>query len=259
MSAAVVTKRQPGRDLSVMVGRSLRHTVRGVDALFVGLFLPVMIMLMLTTVFGGAMDTGGGAYVDYVAPGVILLCAGYGASLTAVSVTADVQEGIIERFRTMNLLPAAAVIGHVVASVLRNLVSVVLVVTTALLIGFRPRADLLDWLLIALVIVGFVLALSFVSAAIGLVAPSPEAAGAFGFVLLFLPYLSSAFVPVQTLPGWLQPVAAHQLFTPLTDTIRALLQGTSPGADLWIALAWCTALLAVGVLATITLWRRRRH
>ena len=249
----------PWRDLTVMTGRSLRHAVRGVDALLIGLMLPVSVMVLMTTVFGGALDTGHGSYVDYVVPGVILLCAGYGASLTAVAVHTDLRTGALARFRTMNLLPAAAVLGHVVAGVLRNLVSVGLVIGTALWLGFRPRADLGGWLLVLAVVTLFVLALTLLSAAVGLAAPSTESAGAFGFVLLFLPYLSSAFVPVDTLPGWLRPFAAHQPFTPLTDTLRAVLAGEPAGSAAGVGIVWCLGVGVVGAAVTVALWRRRRR
>lgn len=247
----------PVTDIAVMIGRSLRHSVRNVDALFVSVFLPVLLMLLMTTVFGGALETGG-SYVDYVVPGVIVLCAGYGASTTAVSVTSDMTEGIVARFRTMNVMPSAVLTGHVVASVLRNLFSTGLVVLTALAIGFRPAADIGAWLGVVALLILFITAMSWLSAAFGLVARSVEGASAFGFVLLFLPYLSSAFVPLDTLPRWLQPIAEHQPFSPIIDTMRGLLRDTPTGDQWWIAVLWCAAILVVATAASAVLWRRSR-
>lgn len=255
MSAPV--RPAPLSDTAVMVHRSVRHSLRNVDALFVSVLLPVLLMLLMTTVFGGAMDIDG-SYVDYVVPGVIVLCAGYGASTTAMSVTKDMTEGIVTRFRTMNVLPSAVLTGHVAASVLRNLVSTGLVVLTALAIGFRPHAGLGGWLGALALLVLFITAMSWLSAAFGLVARSVEGASALGFVLLFLPYLSSAFVPVHTLPGWLQPIAEHQPFSPLIEAIRELLLGTGVGDAGWIAVVWCAGLLMVSAAATAVLWRRSR-
>jgi len=203
MTNLSIERPRPVADSLIMIGRSMRHTVRNVDSLLIGIMLPVMLMLLMTTVFGGAMELGRDHYVNFVAPGVILLCAGYGASLTAMSVTHDMREGIIRRFRTMNVLPSAVLIGHVVTSVVRNLVSTTLVVVSALVIGFEPRATALDWLAATGLVVLFVLALSWLSAVVGLIARTVEGAASFGFFLLFLPYLSSAFVPIGTLPDWL--------------------------------------------------------
>lgn len=257
--APAVSGYRPLADTAVMIDRSLRHTWRNVDSLLIGILLPVMLMLLLTTVFGGAIQSGGVDYVNYVAPGVLILCAGYGASMTAMRVTEDMQEGIVDRFRTMNMLPSAVLTGHVVASVLRNLMSVALVIGTALLIGFSPEAGPLEWLGALGVLVLFILALSWLSAAIGLVARSVEGASVFGFFLLFLPYLSSAFVPVDTLPGWLQPVAEHQPITPINEAVRGFLLGTPVGNYAWIAVAWCLGILLVAGVATSVLWRRTRR
>ncbi|WP_232661008.1 ABC transporter permease [Pseudonocardia sp. TRM90224] len=246
-------------DSSVMIGRSLRHTTRNFDSLFIGIFLPVMLLLLMTTVFGGAVSGTAGDYVTYVVPGVLLLCAGYGASMTAMSVTTDMKEGIVDRFRTMNVLPSAVLTGHVVASVARNLVSVGIVIATAYAIGFRAAAGPLGWLAAIGLIVLLIFAMSWASAAFGLVAKTPEGASSFGFFLLFLPYLSSAFVPIDTLPGWLQPIATAQPFTPLNESIRGLLLGNPIGNSGWAAVAWCLGILVVSGFTASALWRRTRR
>ncbi|MEE6280467.1 ABC transporter permease [Georgenia sunbinii] len=246
----------PLADTLVMIRRSLRHAVREPEVILLGVALPVGIMLLITIVFGGALDTGGGAYVDYVVPGVLLLVGGYGAAQTAISVTKDVTEGIVARFRTMPMTPSAVLTGHVVASVLRNLVSLALSLATALAIGFRPTAGLAEWLGATGVIALYMLAVSWLSAAAGLVVKTVEGASAVSFALLFLPYLSSAFVPVSTLPSWLHGFAEHTPFTPIIETVRALLFGQPTAGHLGPALAWLTGLLAVGIVGSAVMWRR---
>ena len=243
-------------DMRAMVGRSVRLSVRNVDALITALALPVILMLLFVYLFGGAIDTGT-EYVTYVVPGVILLCAGFGSSLTAVAVSQDMTGGIIDRFRSMDIGGPAVLTGHVVASVTRNLLSTVLVLAVAFLIGFRPHADPAQWLAALGVLVVFVIAFSWLSAAIGLVARSPEAANGFSFFVTFLPYPSSAFVPIDTMPSWLHGFAEHQPFTPVIESMRGLLLGTPVGNAPWLALAWCGGILVAAVTASGFLFRRR--
>ena len=245
-------------DTATMVGRSLRHTVRNLDALLTSVFLPVVIMVMFTVVFGGALEIGHGSYIDYVVPGVILLCAGFGAASTALSVTKDMTEGIVARFRTMNIVPSAVLTGHVTASVIRNLVATTLVVVTALALGFRPAASPTQWAAAAGLVLLFIVAMSWFSAMIGLVTRSVDAAASLGFFILFLPYASSAFVPIDTMPGWLQPIARNQPITPLTDALRSLLHGEAAGTQAGLAVAWCLAITAVSVAGCVVLWNRSR-
>ena len=220
------------------------------------ILLPVLLMLMFTWVFGGAIAPGGG-YVDYVVPGIVLTCAGFGASSTGVYVANDMRAGVIDRFRTMPLRSSAVLTGHVVASLVRNLVATAVVVGVALAVGFRPTASLAGWLRATGVIALYILAITYLFAAIGLAAGSPEGANGYGFALLFLPYVSSAFVPVETMPEWLEPVARHQPVTPVIETIRALLFGGPVAAHGWWALAWCAAILAGAIAWGGWLFRRR--
>jgi ABC-2 type transport system permease protein len=240
----------------VFVGRSLRHSLRDGESLLMAIMLPVMLMLMFTWVFGGAIDPSG-AYVDYVVPGIILTCAGFGASSTAVYVANDMRTGIIDRFRTMPLRAGAVLTGHVVASLLRNLVATAIVIGVGVLVGFRPTANLLEWVGTAALIAVYILAITYLFAAIGLAAGSPEGANGYGFILLFLPYLSSAFVPVPSMPEWLQPIAQYQPITPIVETIRALLMGTPITGEAWWALGWCAAILALAVVWGAWLFRRK--
>ena len=189
-----------------MAGRCVRLSMRQIDALITSLALPVLLMLMFVYLFGGAIQTGGD-YVTYVVPGVILLCAGFGSATTAVTVSQDMTGGIVDRLRSMDVGGPAVLAGHVAASVVRNAASTALVLAVALLIGFRPDAGALAWLAAGGVLLAFVLAISSLAAALGLVATSPEAANGITFVVMFLPYASSAFVPVDTMPSWLQGFA----------------------------------------------------
>jgi ABC-2 type transport system permease protein len=239
-----------------MVLRSLRLSLRNVDGLITAFALPVMMMLMFVYLFGGAIHTGT-RYVDYVVPGVLLVCVGFGAATTAVSVADDLRSGIIDRFRAMDVRGEALINGHVVASVARNLLSSALVVAVALAIGFRPHGDPADWLAAIGILGLFVLALSWFAAAVGTIVRSPEAAQGITFLVSFLPYPSSAFVPVGTMPSWLQGVAANQPATAVADALRALLNGAPAGANAWHAVAWSLGIIAVSVVLAGGLFRHR--
>ncbi|WP_026926485.1 ABC transporter permease [Granulicoccus phenolivorans] len=241
---------------SVFARRSLRHSLRDGESLLMAIMLPVLLMLVFTFVFGGAIAPGGG-YVDYVVPGIILTCAGFGASSTAVYVAQDMSTGIIDRIRTMPVRAGAVLTGHVVASLLRNLVATGLVIAVALVLGFRPSAGPVGWLGAVGMIALWILAITYLFAAIGLASGSPEAATAYGFILLFLPYLSSAFVPVSTMPHWLQWVSRNQPVTPIIETIRGNLMGTPIGAAAWWAIGWCLLILVASVGWGAWLFRRR--
>jgi ABC-2 type transport system permease protein len=243
-------------DLLVMVRRAVTLSLRNGDALLTSLALPIMLMLLFVYLFGGAIDTGT-EYVTYVVPGVIVLCASFGASLTAPIVTNDMTYGIMDRFRSLDVGGAAVLGGHVIASTARNLVSTALVLGVGFLIGFRPSASVLDWLAVLGLLVAAILALSWAAAAVGLLARTPEAANGFTFFVMFLPYPSSAFVPVETMPSWIHGFAEHQPFTPLIESLRGLLLGTPVGNSPWLALAWCGGILAVSVLASGFLFKRR--
>jgi ABC-2 type transport system permease protein len=243
-------------EITALTGRCLRLSLRNVDGLITALALPVMLMLMFVELFGGAIQTGG-HYVDYVVPGVLLVCVGFGSASTAVSVSHDLTTGVIDRFRSLDVRGESLLAGHVAASVLRNAISTLLVVAVAVAIGFRPDAGVAQWAEAAAVLGLFVLALSWLSAAIGIVVRSPEAASGITFLVSFLPYPSSAFVPVHTMPSWLQPFALHQPATEVIDTLRALLHGQAPGATLWYAVAWSLGITAASVLLAGVLYRRR--
>lgn len=239
-----------------MAIRSLRLSLRNVDALITAFALPVMLMLMFVYLFGGAIHTGT-RYVEYVVPGVLLVCVGFGAATTAVSVAHDLTSGIIDRFRSMDVRGEALINGHVVASVARNLLSSLVVFAVAVTIGFQPHSDPASWLAAIGILALFVLALSWFAAAVGILAHSPEAAQGITFLVSFLPYPSSAFVPIHTMPSWLQPFAANQPETAVADAMRALLGGVPAGASIWHAVAWSVGLIAVSVVLAGILFRRR--
>ncbi|MEV6395654.1 ABC transporter permease [Streptomyces sp. NPDC051907] len=239
-----------------MTARSVRLSRRNVDAVITSMMLPLMLMLVFVYFFGGAIDTGT-QYVTYVLPGILILCAAFGAASTAVSVSEDMKGGIIDRFRSLDVSGTAVLAGHVAASTVRNLFSTLLVLGAGLLIGFRPSASPLGWLAAAGVLVAFLLAISWLSAAVGLLAKTPEAAAGFTFFMMFLPYPSSAFVPIHTMPSWLHGFAEHQPVTPLIESLRGLLLAQPVGTAPWTALAWCAGMLAAAVGASGVLFKLR--
>jgi ABC-2 type transport system permease protein len=241
---------------AAMIARSIRHTSRDVETLLMSVILPVMLMLMFVYVFGGAIDTGS-AYVNYVVPGILLLAAGFGSATTAVSVCSDMVSGVVDRFRSMPISGSAMLTGHVVASLARNLLSTAVVVGVGYAVGWRPAAGPLGWVAALALVALFIVAISWLSAALGLVAGSPESANAFTFVILFLPYLSSAFVPTSTMPAFLRGFADNQPVTPVIETLRGLLMGTPIGNSAQLAVAWCLLILLTSWAAAAVLFRRR--
>ncbi|HTW01360.1 MAG TPA: ABC transporter permease [Streptosporangiaceae bacterium] len=243
-------------DALIMTSRALRLSSRQLDALLTSLMLPVLLMLMFVYLFGGAIRTGA-SYVTYVVPGVLVICAGFGAATTAVSVTQDLSGGIVDRFRSMDVPGPAFLAGHIAASVLRNIASTVLVFGVAYLVGFRPHAGLAGWLAAAGILLAFILAIAWLAAAFGLLVKTAEAANALTFVMAFVPYASSAFVPIATMPWWIRGFARNQPITPVADTLRGLLLGTPVGSSPWAALIWCAGILVAGVVAGGLLFRHR--
>lgn len=240
----------------IMTGRALRLNWRNVDALITALILPVMLMLLFVYLFGGAIHVGT-AYVNYVVPGVLVLCAGFGSALTAVRVCTDMTDGIVDRLRSMNVGGVAFLTGHVVASLVRNTISTLLVLGVAFAIGFRPHAGVTGWLVAAGVLLAFILAISWLSAVIGLLAASPDAANGATFIVLFLPYASSGFVPIDTMPTWLRGFARNQPATPVIDAVRSHLMSLPGGNSTWLALAWCGGILVVSAAGSAFLFQRR--
>jgi ABC-2 type transport system permease protein len=248
-------------DTSVMVTRCLRRSLRDPEAFLTALMLPIILMLLFVYIFGGALNTGG-AYVDYVVPGLIVLCAGFGAGTTAVAVATDMSSGIVDRFRSMPISGSSVLAGHIVASLARNLLATTLVIGVGLGVGWRPTASPLAWAAAFGLIVVFILALSWLAAAFGLLVRSPEAATGATFAFMFVPYLSTAFVPARTMTAVLRPIAANQPFTAVIETMRGLWMGrTSTGASVGheacLAVVYCAVILIASFAAASWLFRRR--
>jgi ABC-2 type transport system permease protein len=242
------------RDSSTMLRRNLLHARRYPSLTLNLLLTPVMLLLLFVYIFGDTMSAGIGgggggrsAYIAYIVPGLLLMTIGSTTIGTAVSVSNDMTEGIIARFRTMAIHRPSVLVGHVVGSVLQCVMSVVLVGAVGVAIGFRSTdATALEWLAAFGLLVLFALALTWIAVGMGLVSPNAEAASNNAMPLILLPLLSSAFVPVDSMPGWFKPIAEYQPFTPAIETLRGLLLGTEIGHNGWLAIAWCLGLVILG-------------
>jgi ABC-2 type transport system permease protein len=245
------------RDTSALLGRSLRHVLRSPDTIITTAITPIAMLLMFVYVFGGAIDTGEGSYVNYLLPGILLITVASGVAYTALRLYTDVSGGIFERFQSMPIARSAILWGHVLTSLIANLISLVLVVLVALAIGFRSGAGVVAWLGVLGIVVLFTLALTWLAVTAGLVAKSPDGAGAFAYPLLFLPFVSSAFVPTTGMPGPVEWFAEHQPVTAIVNTLRNLYADQPLGTDVWTAMAWCVGLL-VGAYALAARTYHRR-
>lgn len=244
-------------DTAVLTGRSLRHVLRSPDTIVTTAVMPIAFMLMFVYVFGGAIDIGPGAYVDYLLPGILLITVASGVAYTAYRLFLDLKGGIFERFQSMPIARSSALWAHVLTSLVANLVSVAVVVGVALIMGFRSGAGVLQWLAVAGILVLFTLALTWIAVLAGLSAKTVEGASAFSYPLIFLPFVSSAFVPTETMPGPVRWFAENQPVTSIVNSIRQLLDGQQVSGDLWVALAWCLGILVVAYGAAIVMYRRK--
>ena len=244
-------------DTSVLLGRSLRHVARSLDTIITTTIMPIAFMLLFVYVLGGAIRTGSGSYVDYLLPGILLITIASGISYTAFRLFLDMKDGIFERFQSMPIARSSVLWAHVLTSVVANLVSLAVVVLVALLMGFRSGAGALAWLAVAGILVVFTLALTWLAVIPGLTAKSIDGASAFAYPLVFLPFISSAFVPTATMPGPVRAFAEHQPVTSIVNAIRDLLTQKPVGSDIWIALAWCAGILVVAYLSAMVIYRRR--
>ena len=241
----------PAQDSATMLGRELKHTLR-FPLLVVSLILvPVVFLLLFVYILGGPIGhgLGVGAYVDFLVPGILVMTVAAGTAPTAINVCIDMTGGIIDRFRTMAVSRGAVLTGHVGASVLRTLVSTTVVTGVALLAGFRPRASVADWFAVAGIVAAFAFALAWLSAALGLAAKTVAGANSLTLPIQFLlPFLSSVFVPAASMPAGVRWFSAHQPFTPVVETLRALLTGAPVGHTAYLALAWCAAIALASYL-----------
>ncbi|WP_413249653.1 ABC transporter permease [Sinomonas flava] len=244
-------------DTAVLTGRSLRHIARSMDTIITTALMPIAFMLLFVYVFGGAINSGSDSYVGYLLPGILLITIASGISYTAYRLFLDTKGGIFARFQSMPIARSAVLWAHVLTSLVANLISVVVVVLVALLVGFRSGAGVLEWLAVAGILVLFTLALTWIAVIPGLTAKSVDGASAFSYPLIILPFISSAFVPTATMPGPVRAFAEHQPVTSIVNAIRDLLAQEPVGADLWIALAWCTGILVVAYGLAMVAYRRR--
>jgi ABC-2 type transport system permease protein len=244
-------------DTTVLTGRTLRHVTRSVDTIITTAITPIAIMLMFVYVFGGAIDTGPVQYIDYMLPGILLITIASGISYTAFRLFTDMQSGIFERFQSMPIARSGVLWAHVLTSLVANGISLVLVVGVALLMSFRSGAGVMAWLAVAGILFLFTLALTWIAVIPGLTAKTMEGASAFSYPLIFLPFLSSAFVPTDTMPGPVRWFAENQPVTPIVNTIRDLFAGQPVGNDIWIALAWCVGILIVAYTFAMVTYHRK--
>jgi ABC-2 type transport system permease protein len=244
-------------DTVALTGRSLKHITRSMDTIITTAVVPIAFMLLFVFVFGGAIKHGSGSYVTYLLPGILLITVASGISYTAYRLFLDLKGGIFERFQSMPIARSSILWAHVLTSMIANLVSVAVVVLVALLIGFRTSAGLLAWLAIAGIVIVFTLALTWLAVIPGLTAKTVDGASAFSYPLIFLPFVSSAFVPTATMPGPVRAFAQYQPVTSIVDTIRDLFTQHPVDSDIWIALAWCVGILLVAYAASMLVYRRR--
>ncbi len=246
------------KDSYVLAKRSILHIVRSLDQVMSLIMFPIMFMLLNTYVFGGAIDTGNVTYINYLFAGILVQTLAFGANYTTINLAVDMKEGIIDRFRSLPMHNSAVVIGHIVSDLFRNVVSGVIVVIVALLIGFRPQASAVEWGYVFGLGILFTLAISWLSAILGLLVKTLEAAQWTGFVVIFpLTFISSAFVPTETMPSTLRVFAENQPLTLVIDSMRAWLVGTPLGNEAWRAAIWCILIIVVSVPITGWLFRRR--
>jgi ABC-2 type transport system permease protein len=244
-------------DLSVMLGRSMRHISRSMDTIITVTIMPIAMMLLFVYVFGGAIQTGTDNYVNYLLPGILLIAIGSGISYTAFRLFTDVQRGIFERFHSMPISRSTLLWGHVLTSLVSNAISVLVIILVALIMGFRSPAGILSWLAVAGILALFTLALTWVAAIAGLTAKTVDGASAFSYPIIFLPFISSAFVPTESMPSVVRAFAENQPVTSIVEAIRALLSGQPVGNDIWIALAWCVGILFVAYFFAMRVYKKR--
>ncbi|MFJ8660538.1 ABC transporter permease [Streptomyces sp. NPDC093795] len=252
------------RDTSTMLRRNLLHARRYPSMTLNLLLSPIMLLLLFVYIFGDVMSAGiggGGAdrsdYIAYIVPGLLLMTIGSTVIGAAIAVSMDMSEGLVARFRTMAIHRGALLIGHVVGSVLQVLASLILVGAVAVAIGFRSTdATALEWLAAFGLLTLFALALTWIAVGMGMASPNPEAASNMAMPLILLPLVSSAFIPADTMPGWFQPIAEYQPFTPAIETLRGLLLGTEIGHNGWLAVGWCLALITLGYFWSKALYNR---
>ena len=244
-------------DTTVLLGRSMRHITRSLDTILSVTVMPIALMLLFVYVFGGAIDTGSGRYVDYLLPGILLITIAMGISYTAFRLFTDKESGVFERFQSMPIARSSVLWAHVLTSLVSNLISLALVVVVALLMGFRSSAGVLAWLAVGGILVLFTLAVTWIAVIAGMSATTVDGVGAFSYPIIFLPFISAAFVPTDTMPGPVRAFAENQPVTSIVNAIRDLFAQQPVGSDIWVALAWCLGVLVVAYALAMATYRRR--
>jgi ABC-2 type transport system permease protein len=244
-------------DTNVLLGRSLRHIGRSPDTIITTVVMPIAFMLLFVYVFGGAIQAGSDTYVNYLLPGILLITVASGVSYTAYRLFLDLQGGIFERFQSMPIARSSVLWAHVLTSLVANMVSLVVVVAVALLIGFRSGAGASAWVAVAGIMMLFTLALTWLAVIPGLTAKTVDGASAFSYPLILLPFISSAFVPTESMPGPVRAFAENQPVTSIVNAIRDLFAQHQVGSDIWVALAWCVGLLILAYALAMASYRRK--
>jgi ABC-2 type transport system permease protein len=244
-------------DIGVMFGRSMRHIFRSVDTIITVTIMPIAFMLLFVYVFGGAIQSGTDNYMNYLLPGILLMAIASGISYTAYRLFIDLQRGIFERLHSMPIARSTILWGHVLTSLVSNAISVVVIILVALIMGFRSSAGVLSWLAVIGILALFTLALTWIAVIAGLSAKSVDGASAFAYPILFLPFISSAFVPTKSMPPVVRAFADNQPVNSIVDAIRSLLAGDPVAHDIWIALAWCLGILVVAYVFAMRVYQRR--
>ncbi len=244
------------RDTVILFGRSMRHIQRSPDTIITVAIMPIMFMLLFVYVFGGAIHAGTGNYVNYLLPGILLIAVATGISYTAVRIFTDTQKGIVARLHSMPVARSSVLWGHVLTSLVSNAISLVVIMLVAFVMGFRSSAYPTAWLAVAGILALFTLALTWLAVIPGLTAKTIDGASAFSYPLIFLPFISSAFVPTDTMPTPVRAFAEHQPVTAIVNTLRSLLGGQPAGTDIWTALAWCTGIAVVAYFFAMRAYKR---
>ncbi len=247
------------KDAIVMFSRSMHHIFRSMDTIITVTIMPIMFMLLFVFVFGGAIQSGSDNYVNYLLPGILLIAIASGISYTAYRLFMDMQRGIFERFHSMPIARSAALWGHVLSSLISNAISVLVIIIVAFIMGFRPSAGILSWLAAIGILMLFTLALTWVAVIAGLSAKTVDGAASFSYPLIFLPFISSAFVPTETMPSVVRIFAENQPVTSIVETLRSLLYGQPVENDIWVALAWCVGIMIVAYIFAVRAYKKRSN
>lgn len=241
----------------VLLGRLMRNIMRSPDTIITVAITPIMMMLLFVYVFGGAIETGTNNYVNYLLPGILLMAIASGVAYTSLRLFNDVKSGLMARFITMPIKRSSILWAHVLTSLLSNALTVVIVILVALLMGFRTSANILEWFAVAGILGLFTLALTWLAIIPGLRAGSMEGATAYSYPLIFLPFISSAFVPTETMPTIVRAFAENQPVTSIVNAIRALLYDGSVGNDIWTTLAWCIGIMVIAYIFASKEFKRK--